>query len=156
MYHFMASPFPADSGNLLHLLATTLPFIGHPKEMETSMMRGIYLNPVPALQGAMIHMMWSAMYGVVFGLIWSRIGRTGPVPALAGAAYGAGIAGFMAWVVLPIVGAGSMPAMIGFSFFLEHILFGLALGLWPSAQPEVFTRPGALQATRAQTVRSTR
>jgi uncharacterized membrane protein YagU involved in acid resistance len=116
--------------------------------METSMMQGVYLNLGPALLGIVVHMMWSALYGVIFGLIWSRIGGPGPIAAGAGVVYGLLVMVFMTLVVLPIVGAGGMPAMIGFSFGVEHTLFGLVLGLWPSVQPQLFRAEGFLR-TRA-------
>ena len=147
MYAMAASAWMGQ-GFFTPLYGIASPLIG-PKEMETSMMRGIHLSPGPALLGAMIHMMWSAMYGAGFGLLWSRIGGAGPVAAGAGVLYGLAVMVVMAFAVLPLVGAGSMPGMIGFSFVIEHALFGLALGLWPSAQPGLFVRARALWPTQA-------
>lgn len=138
MYAMAASAWMSQ-GFFTPLYGIASPLIG-PKEMETSMMQGVYINLGPALAGAMIHMMWSALYGVIFGLIWSQIRGTAALAAGAGAAYGLAVAGLMAFVVLPIVGAGAMPAMIGLSFVIEHVLFGLLLGLWPSRQPALFAR----------------
>lgn len=147
MYAMAASAWMGQ-GFFTPLYGIASPLIG-PKEMETSMMRGIHLSLGPALAGAMIHMMWSAMYGAIFGLIWSRIGGAAPLAAAAGVLYGLAVMAFMALVALPLVGAGSMPAMIGFSFVVEHALFGLALGLWPSAQPALFGRTRSVWQTQA-------
>jgi hypothetical protein len=92
----------------------------------------------PALLGAMIHMMTGAMYGVVFGLVTSRL-RLG-VAGLAGAGL---VYGFLVFVVsaylgLPlaaaIFGSGdpikNMAEMAGWgTFIIEHLLYGVALGL---------------------------
>ncbi len=119
------------------------------KEMETSMMAGLYFNAGPALLGAVLHMMWGGLYGAIFGLIWSRIGGSGALAVGVGVVYGLLVMVFMSLVVLPLVGAGGMPAMIGYSFGLEHVLFGLVLGLWPSVQPGLFPKPSTLHARRA-------
>ena len=61
---------------------------------------------------------------------------------LAGIVFGLLVMGVMMVAVLPIVGAGGMPQMVGFSFGIEHVIFGMALGLWPLLRPAEFARPG--------------
>lgn len=143
MYAMVASAWMGQ-GFFTPLYGIASPLIGA-KEMETSMMRGLHLAVGPALLGALIHMIWSGMYGAAFGLVWTQTGRTGPAALGAGVAYGLAITVVMALVVLPIVGAGAMPGMIGFSFVIEHVLFGLALGMWPSLQPGLFAPAAALR-----------
>lgn len=147
IYAMMASAWMGQ-GFFTPLYGIASPLIG-PKEMEASMMQGVYLNPGPALLGLAIHMMWSALYGIVFGLLWSRVGGTGIVAAVGGAVYGLAVMVFMTFIVLPLVGVGGMPGMIGVSFGIEHALFGLVLGLWPSIQPALFLSPAQLQTRQA-------
>lgn len=91
-----------------------------------------------AVVGAVIHMMTGAMYGAVFGLIVSRFHLKLGVLAAAGVVYGAIVFAGSAFVALPVAGTvlGSgdpiknMAEMAGYgTFFTEHLLFGLALGL---------------------------
>jgi len=58
---------------------------------------------------------------------------------------------FMSFIVLPIVGMGSMPGMVGWtSFTIEHLMFGLVIGLWPVLRPQDFT--GLISRSVRQTV----
>ena len=68
---------------------------------------------------------------------------------IAGPIYGLAVIVFMSLVILPPVGAGCMPAMIGFSFVVELALFALALGIWALTQPETRTDPLAANAPQA-------
>lgn len=94
----------------------------------------------PAVVGAIIHMMTGAMYGAVFGLILGFVrARLGlPVLAIAGLVYGGIVLIVSAFVGLPIAAAlfgsgepiSDMAEMAGWgTFTIEHLLFGLALGL---------------------------
>lgn len=91
-----------------------------------------------ALLGAMIHMMTGAMYGAVFGLIVSRFNLGLAVLAGAGLVYGAIVFAVSAFIGLPLAAAifdsgdpiKNMAEMAGWgTFFVEHLLFGLSLGL---------------------------
>jgi hypothetical protein len=146
-YAMMASAWMGQ-GFFTPLYGIASPLIG-PSAMETSMMQGVYLQPGPALLGLMVHMAWAVGYAVTFGLAWRRIGGTGALPAVAGVVYGLAVMVFMAQVVLRLVGAAGMPAMIGFSFVIEHALFGLLLGLWPTVEPGLFPRAGIVSASNA-------
>lgn len=43
-------------------------------------------------------------------------------------------------IVLPIVGAGKLPMMVGWpSFTIQHLIFGMVLGLWPVLRPQDFS-----------------
>jgi len=92
----------------------------------------------PAVLGAVIHMMTGAMYGAAFGLIASRL-RGGPVTlAGIGMAYGFVVFAMSAYAGLPLAAAifdsgdpiENMAEMAGWgTFIVEHLMFGLALGL---------------------------
>jgi hypothetical protein len=91
-----------------------------------------------AVLGALIHMMTGAMYGALLGLVATRLSLS-PVPlGLVGLGYGALVFVGSAFVGLPLAAAvfGSgdpirnMAEMAGWgTFFTEHLLFGLVLGL---------------------------
>lgn len=95
----------------------------------------------PAVLGALIHMTTGAAYGAVFGLLASRLplslhGLAGL--AGVGAVYGFVVFAVSAFVGLPLAaavfGAGDpiadMAQMAGWgTFIVEHVLFGLVLGI---------------------------
>lgn len=91
-----------------------------------------------AIVGAMVHMMTGAMYGAVFGLIASRLTLSLGMLAGAGLVYGAVVFAMSAFIGLPlaasIFGAGDpiadMAKVAGWgTFIVEHLIFGLTLGI---------------------------
>lgn len=91
-----------------------------------------------ALLGAMIHMMVGAMYGAAFavGIRSLNLGQAALVGV--GALWGAIVFAMSSWIGLPIAaklfGSGDqithMAKMVGYgTFFVEHVMFGLALGI---------------------------
>lgn len=108
-----------------------------------------------AILGAMIHMMTGAMYGAVFALIVSRL-RLGLAPlAGVGMVYGFLVFVTSAYIGLPIAAAifGSgdpiknMAEMAGWgTFIIEHLLYGVALGLLVAVAR---TKSAAVPATAA-------
>jgi len=91
-----------------------------------------------AILGAMIHMMTGAMYGAVFGLIVSRFNLKLAALAGVGLVYGAIVFAMSAFIGLPLAAAifdsgdpiKNMAEMAGWgTFLIEHLIFGLALGL---------------------------
>jgi hypothetical protein len=148
MYAMIASATILHQGFFTPLYGIASPIIG-PKAMMTSMQKGLYFSFGPALLGLVIHMMWSAGYGVIFGLIVRGLRLGGGEAIAAGLIYGLLVMFFMSLVVLPIVGVGKMPGTIGWpSFTVEHLLFGLTLGLWPLRRPHDFPVPQSLLASR--------
>ncbi|KRF29009.1 hypothetical protein [Phycicoccus sp. Soil802] len=91
-----------------------------------------------ALLGAIIHMRTGAMYGAIFGIIVSRLRRGLPAGAGIGLVYGFLVFAVSAYVALPIAAAifdsgdplKNMAQMAGWgTFIIEHLLYGLALGV---------------------------
>jgi uncharacterized membrane protein YagU involved in acid resistance len=139
MYAMIASATFLNQGFFTPLYGIASPIVGN-NDMMHSMMEGFYFTLGPALIGLMMHMAWSAIYGVIFGLVARALNLSGIAAVLSGLIYGLIIAGFMTWVVLPLVGQGAMPGMIGgFSFTVEHLIFGMVLGLWSALRPQDFT-----------------
>ena len=91
-----------------------------------------------AVLGAVIHMMTGAMYGAVFGLVVAPLTLKPTGLVAAGIFYGALVLVVSAFIGLPVAAAifGSgdqithMATMAGWgAFIVEHLIFGLALGL---------------------------
>lgn len=118
-----------------------------PKTMMTSMMHAMggssfYFSAGPAITGAVIHMMTGLLYGAVFAaVVWAARLRGAAVVA-AGAVWGVLVFAASTWLALPVAAkifsSGDqithMAKMVGYpTFLLEHVLFGLALGLLAAA-----------------------
>ncbi len=145
MYAMIASATFLSQGFFTPLYGIASPLLG-PSAMMQSMKQGIYLAAGPALLGLLIHMLWSALYGMIFALIAWATHLRGMLALMGGLVYGLVVLVVMSFIVLPIVGAGTMPAMIGWpSFVVEHLIFGMVLGLWPLLRPadvpRLATRP---------------
>ncbi len=135
MYAMIASATFLHQGFFTPLYGIASPIAGQ-SAMMTSMQKGVSFAFGPALLGLVVHMMWSAMYGVVFALIARAARLRGVTAVIAGAVFGLAIQLVMSVIVLPILGLASMPGTIGLpSFTVEHLLFGLTLGLWIAARP---------------------
>jgi hypothetical protein len=98
----------------------------------------------PALLGAVIHMMTGAMYGAVFGVVVSRLSLGKALLSGAGLVWGALVFVISTYIGLPIAAAlfnsgdqiRDMAEMAGYgTFVIEHLLFGLALGLLLAFRP---------------------
>lgn len=144
MYAMIASA-GMGQGFLTPLYGIASPVLGDQDMMKS--MQTVYVNLGPMLLGAIIHMMWGALYGVVFAFLARQFGLAGPPGLIAGTVFGLVVMGFMMLVVLPLVGAGAMPKMVGYSFGIEHALFGMVLGLWPLLRPAEFRRDVPAGAT---------
>ena len=114
-----------------------------PKAMMASMEDGMAGNPFhfefgPALLGVVIHIMTAATYGAVFGLIVARLRLGTAALAGAGLAWGAAVFALSTFIGLPVAAAlfgsgdqiANMAEMAGWgTFVIEHLLYGLVLGL---------------------------
>jgi uncharacterized membrane protein YagU involved in acid resistance len=136
MYAMVASATFLHQGFFAPLYGIASPIAGQ-SAMMTSMQQGTYFALGPAVLGLVVYMMWSAMYGVAFGLIASATHLRGASAIVAGAVFGLAIEFVMSVIVLPILGLASMPGTIGLpSFTVEHLLFGLTLGLWVATRAQ--------------------
>ncbi|HEX8997366.1 MAG TPA: hypothetical protein VF812_15170 [Ktedonobacterales bacterium] len=136
MYAMLASATFLHQGFFTPLYGIASPLTGG-GAMMTSMREGLYFAPGPAVVGLVVHMMFSAVFGVVFILIARAARLHGAQAIAAGALFGVVIELVMTLVALPIIGLGGMPTTIGLpSFTVEHLVFGMALGLWVAARPQ--------------------
>jgi uncharacterized membrane protein YagU involved in acid resistance len=136
MYAMLASTAFLHQGFFTPLYGIASPRVGT-GAMVTSMQQGVFFSPGPAVVGLIVHMMWSAMLGVIFALI-ARAARPHGAPALvAGVIFGFAVQLVMSVIALPLVGQGGMVGEVGLpSFTVERFLFGPTLGLWVALRPQ--------------------
>ena len=115
--------------------------VGTPTAMMTSLQQAMvghsfWFTPGAAILGLLIHMMTGAAYGVMFALATQKVRRQNLVAI--GTAYGVLVFALSSFIALPIAsslfGAGDpithMARIVGYgTFALEHVVFGMALGL---------------------------
>ena len=157
-YAMVAAATYQDTGFFTPLYHIASTFI-EPSAMEASMQHAMggdsfHLDMGPAALGMAIHLGTGAVLGAAFGVLIGAL-RSPRLAALPlGAAYGLVVLGVMSLVVLPVVAEAfdggkaisDMPDMVGWgTFSLEHLIFGLVLGLWP------LLRPGPVQLRRGAT-----
>lgn len=117
--------------------------IGEPAAMMASMEAamagdGGFFDAGPAALGFVVHLVTGVAAGAVFGALVSLLSLRRATTVAAGVAYGLAVMVGNAYIGLPIAaelfGGGDpiadMPSMAGWgTFFVEHVLFGLVLGL---------------------------
>ena len=141
MFTMLATATYLQMGFFTPLYAIAAPLIGRQTSL-TSMANGVfYFAPGPALLGLLVHLLWSAFWGMIFGLIARGLHLTEGVAIISGLVYGLLVMLVMIFIVMPIVGAPDLLRLVGtLSFIIAHALFyGLPLGLWPVVQPQFFT-----------------
>jgi hypothetical protein len=98
---------------------------------------GVLFDAGPAALGLLVHLFTGAAAGAVFGVLLSMTSLSRMLTVLAGIGFGIVVMLVNAYVGLPIVaevfGGGDpiadMPSMAGWgTFFVEHLIFGAALG----------------------------
>jgi uncharacterized membrane protein YagU involved in acid resistance len=140
MYAMIASATFLHEGFFTPLYGIASPLVGM-HDVMLSMQHGMFVDAGPMLLGLMVHMLWSAVYGIIFGLIARALHLSGILAVSGGLVYGLVILLLMSFIVLPVVGAGLLPAMVGWpSFTVQHLIFGMVLGLWPVLRPQDFSR----------------
>jgi hypothetical protein len=98
-----------------------------------------FLEVGGAAAGLAVHLAIGAGFGAVFALAARALRLRGPLALVAGALYGLAVMALMGLVVLPAAAgqtAGGQliadaPELLGWPVFaVEHLLYGLVLGLW--------------------------
>ena len=130
------------------LYAIAAPLVGQEPLMTSLRQGNFYLALGPALLGLVVHLLWAALWGVIFVLLARRLHLTGGVAIISGLVYGVLVMLVMIFIVVPFVGAPNLLHLLGsFSFTIANALFyGLPLGLWPVLQPQLFSALPARQA----------
>jgi len=140
LFTMLATATYLQMGFFTPLYAIAAPLIGR-QTLQASMMHGgFYFALGPALLGLVVHLLWSAFWGIIFGLIAQRLHLTEGVAIISGLVYGLLVMLVMSFVVVPIVEAPDLLRLVGtLPFIIANALFyGLPLGLWPIAQPQFF------------------
>ena len=148
LFTMLATATYLQIGFFTPLYSIAAPLIGR-QTLLTSMTNDVfYFAPGPALLGLLVHLLWSAFWGMIFGLIARGLHLIEGVAIISGLVYGLLVMLVMSFIVVPIVGAPDLLRLVGsLSFIVAHALFyGLPLGLWPVVQPQFFT---GLTARRA-------
>ena len=124
---------------LYHIAATFTAPDTMSKSMEAAMAGNSFTFVfVPAVLGAMIHMMVGAMYGAVFAVVARLLKWHGAALVAAASAWGLVVFAMSSWIGLPIAAAvfgggdpiRDMASMVGYpTFIVEHLLFGATLGV---------------------------
>ena len=148
LFTMLATATYLQMGFFTPLYAIAVPLIGQQPLMTSLQQGGFYLALGPALLGLVVHLLWAALWGVIFGLLARQLHLTGGVAIISGLVYGVLVMLVMIFIVVPIVGAPNLLHLVGsFSFTIANALFyGLPLGLWPVLQPQLFSALPARQA----------
>ncbi len=146
MFTMIATATYLHMGFFTPMYAIAAPLIGR-QALMASMTHGVFYFALgPAVLGLVVHMMWSALWGIIFGLIARGLHLSGAAAIISGLIYGVIVMLIMAYIIVPNVGAPNLLQMVGWSFVISHLLYGLPLGLWPLVQPGFFTGITARQA----------
>jgi len=148
LFTMLATATYLQIGFFTPLYAIAAPLIGR-QTLLISMRDGVFsFAPGPVLLGLLVHLLWAAFWGMLFGLIARGLHLMEGAAIIGGLVYGLLVMLIMLFVVVPIVGTPDLPRLEGsLSFLIAHALFyGLPLGLWPVVQPQFFTRLPAQRA----------
>lgn len=162
-YAMVAAATYQDAGFFTPLYHIASTFID-PSAMEASMKAAMggdsfHLDLGPAALGLAIHLGTGAVLGALFGLLLRalRSSRIAALPLALG--YGLVVLVTMSFVVLPVAaelfGGGKpisdMPNMVGWATFsVEHLIFGLVLGLGLMLPPRPVGVPRGAVASLAR------
>jgi uncharacterized membrane protein YagU involved in acid resistance len=141
MFIMTATATYLHMGFFTPLYAIAVPLVGQ-QPLITSMTAGtFYLALGPAFLGLVVHLLWSALWGLIFGLLARWLHLTEGRAIISGLVYGVLVMLVMIFIVVPITGASNLLLLLGsISFIIANALFyGLPLGLWPVLQPQYFT-----------------
>src|SRR6266566_4090257 len=131
LFTMLATATYLQVGFFTPLYAIAAPLIGR-QTLLTSLTDGVfYFAPGAALLGLLVHLLWSAFWGMIFGLIAHGLHLTEGVAIISGLVYGLLVMLVMIFIVVPIVGAPDLLRLLGsFVFTISNALFyGLPLGL---------------------------
>src|SRR5437764_4278589 len=94
------------------LYAIAAPLIGR-QTLLISLTDGVfYFAPGAALLGLLVHLLWSAFWGMIFGLIARGLHLTGGVAIIRGVVYGLVVMLIIGLIVVPIVRAPDLSRLV--------------------------------------------
>lgn len=111
-----------------------------------------FFVPEPAIFGVAMHLVVGGFFGAVFAVVARAVvARIGPSPAsiiAVGVVYALLVMLLMSFVLVPAADAvlsgeervSSFASVAGWgTFTIQHVIYGLVLGLWPVFRPQDFT-----------------
>ena len=139
LFTMLATATYLQMGFFTPLYAIAAPLIGR-QPLLTSLTNGVfYFAAGPALLGLLVHLLWAAFWGMIFGLIARGLHLTEGVAIISGLIYGLLVMLVMSFIVAPIVGAPNFFQLLGWpTWTTGHLLFGIVVGLWPVLRPQDF------------------
>src|SRR5437588_11568927 len=87
LFTMLATVTYLQMGFFTPLYAIAAPLIGQQPLMTSLQQGSFYLALGPALLGLVIHLLWAALWGVIFVLLASRLHLTGVVAIISGLIY---------------------------------------------------------------------
>src|SRR5215470_6552317 len=140
MFTMLATITYLGMGFFTPLYVIASPLTGR-QAMMTAMHGGtFYFTLGPAVLGLVVHMLWSALWGIVFGLLAYGLHLRGVAAVIGGLVYGVLVMLAMSFIVAPIVGAPNFFQLLGWpTWTIGHVLFGMVVGLWPVLRAQDFT-----------------
>lgn len=130
------------------LYAIAAPLIGRQTLLTSVVQGGFYFAPGPALLGLVVHLLWAAFWGMLFGLLARKLHLRDGVAIISGLVYGVLVMLVMLLIVVPVAGAPNLLQLVGtLTFIVANALFyGMPLGLWLVVQPQFFVGPTTRRA----------
>ncbi len=150
MFTMLATATYLHLGFFTPLYIIASPLTGR-QVMMTAMHGGaFYFVLGPAVLGLVVHMLWSALWGIIFGLLVYGLHLRGVIAVIGGMVYGVLVMLVMSFIVAPIVGAPNFFQLLGWpTWTIGHVLFGMVVGLWPVLRAQDFTGLLGQQARQA-------
>jgi hypothetical protein len=150
MFTMIATVTYLGMGFFTPLYVIASPLTGRQVMMTATHGGAFYFALGPAVLGLVVHMMWSALWGIIFGLIASGLHLRGVAAVIGGMVFGILVLLVMSFIVGPIVGAPNFFQLLGWpTWIIGHLLFGMVIGLWPALRPQDFTGLLGRQARQA-------
>jgi uncharacterized membrane protein YagU involved in acid resistance len=139
MFTMIATATYLGMGFFTPMYVIASPLTGRQTMMMAMHGGAFYFALGPAVLGLVVHMLWSACWGIIFGLIASGLHLRGVAAVIGGMVYGVLVMLVMNFILLPIVGAPNLLTLLGgTTFIIGHLLFGMVVGLWPVLRPQDF------------------
>jgi len=150
MFTMLATATYLHMGFFTPLYVIASPLAGQQAMMTAVHGGAFYFALGPAVLGLVVHMMWSALWGIIFGLIVSGLHLRGAAAVVGGMIYGVLVLLAMSFIVAPIVGGPNFFQLLGWpTWTIGHLLFGMVVGLWPVLRRQDFTGLLGRQAHQA-------
>ncbi|HEY3109681.1 MAG TPA: hypothetical protein VGL23_13055 [Chloroflexota bacterium] len=140
LYLMLAAPLFWSQSIWSPLYAIASPLVGV-GPLVASTQRALFLSWPAIWIGALLHLAWSALAGVLFGLAVRRWRLAGRRAVGWGVLYGLAAMAGTTLVVAPLAGAAPLASVVGWPLLaVGHAMFGFVLGHWPLARPDDFAR----------------